>query len=123
MQFEEDFAGARRIDLNRSTKHILEAANGLIPLKVLLTRTPTTEAEYAAKTAQARIERDGGSVAVLYRTNAQGSSNPRGDEAELLPSKSVRARNTAVRVPTAPVTDKGGTAWGGKKRLVTGRNA
>ncbi len=38
---------------------------------MLLTRTPTTEAEYAAKTAQERIQRDGGSVAVLYRTNAQ----------------------------------------------------
>ena len=33
MQFEDDFAGARRIDLNttyRSTKNILEAANALI---------------------------------------------------------------------------------------------
>ena len=83
MQFEEDFAGAQRIDLDttcRSTKNILEAANALIqpnkariareidttqdrgePVQLLPTPTPTptptSEAEYAAKTAQARIER------------------------------------------------------------------
>ena len=84
MQFEEDFAGAQRIDLDttyRSTKNILEAANALIqpnkarisreidttqdrgePVQLLPTPTPTSEAEHAAKTAQARIEKDGGSV-------------------------------------------------------------
>lgn len=38
----------------------------------MLTPTPSTEADYAAKTARARIDADGDSVAVLYRTNVQG---------------------------------------------------
>ena len=103
MQFEEDFAGAQRIDLDttyRSTKNILEAANALIqpnkariareidttqdrgePVQLLPTPTPTSEAEHAAKTAQARIEEDGGSVAVLYRTNAQARQMERASSA------------------------------------------
>ena len=109
MQFEDDFAGARRIDLNttyRSTKNILEAANALIqpnkaridreidttqdrgqPVQLLLTPSPSTEADYAAKTARARIDADGGSVAVLYRTNAQGRAMEAAFKDEQLPYK------------------------------------
>ena len=93
MRFEEDFAGARRIDLNmtyRSSGNILEAAAALIkpnesriereiqtthdagkPVQLHLTSNPRTEARYATDVAQQRYENDNGSVAVLYRTNAQ----------------------------------------------------
>ncbi|MCY4123425.1 MAG: ATP-binding domain-containing protein [Acidobacteria bacterium] len=111
MQFEEDFQGACRIDLNttyRSTKNILEAANALIqpnkariareidttqdrgqPVQLLLTPTPATEAKYAAETARARIDTDGGSVAVLYRTNAQSRAMEAAFKDEKLPYKIV----------------------------------
>ena len=52
MQFEEDFQGARRIDLNttyRSTKNILEAANALIqPNKARIAREIDTTQDRAS---------------------------------------------------------------------------
>ena len=91
MRFEEDFPGSRRIELEttyRSTGNILEAASALIspnetriertltttqesgaPVTIHAARTPREEARYAAGVAAGALEN--GTVAVLYRTNAQ----------------------------------------------------
>ncbi len=93
MRFEDDFEGARRIDLNltyRSTGNILEAARAVIepntaridravettreaggPVRLHLAADPAGEARYAAEIARRRQAAGGGPVAVLYRTNAQ----------------------------------------------------
>ena len=93
LNFEHDFAGAQRVDLKmtyRSTGSILAAANALINNntdrversletaaaqgerpRVHRTRDATTEAQYAVTAARERIDRDNGTVSVLYRTNAQ----------------------------------------------------
>ena len=93
MRFEDDFEGARRIDLNmtyRSTGNILEASAALIapnttriaravetthdagePVRLHLCPNARAEAKYATEVAEDRYRNDNGSVAVLYRTNAQ----------------------------------------------------
>ena len=93
LRFEEDFEGARRIDLNmtyRSTGNILEASAALIapnttriaravetsqeagePVRLHLCANARSEAKYATEVAEERYRTDNGSVAVLYRTNAQ----------------------------------------------------
>ena len=91
--FQRDFPAARRIDLQfayRSSARLLEAATAMIrhnadrldhrlrsvnlpglPPAVHDAADPTAEASFAVSRAAARIVRDNGSVAILYRTNAQ----------------------------------------------------
>ena len=93
LSFHQDFPEARRIDLElsyRSTGRILDAAAALIaanrlrlqrrlrcanppgrPVTAHRVADAAAEAAYAVERARARILRDGGTVAVLYRTNAQ----------------------------------------------------
>ena len=93
MSFQRDFPAARRIDLQlayRSSARLLEAATAMIrhnanrldhrlrsvnlpglPPAVHDAADPTAEASFAVSRAAARIVRDNGSVAILYRTNAQ----------------------------------------------------
>ena len=93
MSFQRDFPAARRIDLQfayRSSARLLEAATAMIrhnanrldhrlgsanppglPPAVHNAADPTAEASFAVSRAAARIARDNGSVAILYRTNAQ----------------------------------------------------
>ena len=93
MSFQRDFPSARRIDLQlayRSSARLLDAATAMIrhnadrldhrlqsanpaglPLAVHDATDPTAEASFAVGRAVARISRDKGSVAILYRTNAQ----------------------------------------------------
>ena len=93
MSFQRDFPAARRIDLQlayRSSARLLEAATAMIrdnanrldhrlrsvnlpglPPAVHDAADPTAEAIFAVSRAAARIVRDNGSVAILYRTNAQ----------------------------------------------------
>ena len=87
LSFHQDFPEARRIGLElsyRSTGRILDAATALIapnrlrcanppgrPVTVHRVADAAAEAAYAVERAHARILRDGGTVAVLYRTNAQ----------------------------------------------------
>lgn len=93
LDFQKDFANTRRIDLDttyRSSARLLEAAQAMIrhnrkrmehPLRaardgsaltaVHHARDATGEAAFAVDRASARISRDDGTVAVLYRTNAQ----------------------------------------------------
>ena len=93
LNFQRDFPAARRIDLQlayRSSARLLEAAAAMIrhnadrldhrlraanppgaPLAVHHAADPDAEAAFAVAHAAARLERDDGSVAVLYRTNAQ----------------------------------------------------
>ena len=93
LNFQRDFPAARRIDLQlayRSSARLLEAAAAMIrhnadrlehrlcaanppgaPLAVHHAADPAAEAAFAVARAAARLERDDGSVAVLYRTNAQ----------------------------------------------------
>ena len=88
-----NFPAAQRIDLQlayRSSARLLEAAAAMIrynadrlehrlraanppgaPLAVHHAADPAAEAAFAVARAAARLERDDGSVAVLYRTNAQ----------------------------------------------------
>ena len=93
LDFQRDFPDARRIDLDiayRSTAHLLQAARAMIRRnkeRIEHTLTPagddgvlagvhdaidaTDEAAFAVDRAMARISRDNGTIAVLYRTNAQ----------------------------------------------------
>ena len=93
MSFQRDFPAARRIDLQfayRSSARLLDAATAMIrhnanrldhrlgsanppglPPAVHNAADPTAEARFAVSRAAARIARDNGSVAILYRTNAQ----------------------------------------------------
>ncbi len=93
LRFQRDFPAATRIDLElayRSGARLLEAAGAMIrrngqrldhplraagppgpPPAVHHAADPDAEAAFAVQRAAARIERDNGEVAVLYRTNAQ----------------------------------------------------
>ena len=93
MSFERDFPAARRIDLDvayRSTGKLLAAAGAMIernrvrlerklrpahppglPPSVHQPADALAEAAFAVERAGARIRQDNGSVAILYRTNAQ----------------------------------------------------
>ncbi len=93
MSFQRDFPAARRIDMQlayRSSARLLEAATAMIrhnanrldhrlrsvnlpgmPPAVHDAADPTAEASFAVSRAAARIVRDNGSVAILYRTNPQ----------------------------------------------------
>ena len=93
LSFQRDFPSARRIDLRlayRSGGRLLEAATAMIrhnadrldhglqpanppgpPLATHDATDATDEAAFAVDRALRRIQRDNGSVAVLYRTNAQ----------------------------------------------------
>ena len=93
MSFQRDFPAARRIDLDvayRSTGRLLAAAGAMIernrvrlerklrpanppglPPSVHAPADALAEAAFAVERAGARIRQDNGSVAVLYRTNAQ----------------------------------------------------
>ena len=106
LSFHQDFPEARRIDLElsyRSTGHILDAATALIapnrlrlqrrlrcanppgwPVTVHRVADAAAEAAYAVERAHARILRDGGTVAVLYRTNAQCQGSLRSAEYDQL---------------------------------------
>ena len=94
--FQRDFPAARRIDLQlayRSGARLLEAAGAMIrsngerldhrrrcanpagvPPAVHHAADPAAEARFAVERAAARIRRDNGEVAVLYRTNAQSGA-------------------------------------------------
>ena len=96
LSFQRDFPSARRIDLQlayRSGARLLEAAGAMIrsnaerldhrlrcanpaglPPAVHHTADPAAEAAFAVERAAARIRRDDGEVAVLYRTNAQSGA-------------------------------------------------
>ena len=96
LSFQRDFPSARRIDLQlayRSGGRLLEAAGAMIrsngerldhrlrcanpaglPPAVHHAADPTAEAAFAVERAAARIRRDDGEVAVLYRTNAQSGA-------------------------------------------------
>ena len=96
LSFQRDFPKARRIDLQlayRSSARLLEAAGAMIrsngerldhtlrcanppgmPPAVHLARDPAAEADFAVARARARIRRDDGEVAILYRTNAQSGA-------------------------------------------------
>ena len=96
LSFQRDFPKARRIDLQlayRSTARLLEAAGSMIRSNgqrlnhqlrcanppgmratVQYPADPAEEAEFAVQRASARIRKDDGDVAVLYRTNAQSGA-------------------------------------------------
>jgi DNA helicase-2/ATP-dependent DNA helicase PcrA len=96
LSFPRDFPAARRIDLQlayRSGARLLEAASAMIRSNserldhrlrcanpagslpaVHHAADPAAEARFAVERAAARIRRDDGEVAVLYRTNAQSGA-------------------------------------------------
>ena len=96
LSFQRDFPAARRIDLQlayRSSARLLEAAGAMIRSNgerldhtlrcanapgmapaVHHAADPAAEADFAVARARARIRRDDGEVAILYRTNAQSGA-------------------------------------------------
>ena len=72
-------------------------------MQLRLTPTPHSEAEYATKTARARIDADRGSVAVLYRTNAQARAMQAAFKDEELPYR-IAAGESFYESPHATPT-------------------